>query len=111
MDHRIAESAWKDFRALREEALRRLCERALGEVGAALDAPSRSEHERFLDVFAIVTDRNEHIARAFDDPRRSRLLIHLAAMRDLGLLSPDLVSRAGPELRELILRVQSHNRR
>lgn len=106
MDHQVSESAWRDFRVLREEALRLLCERALSEVRAVLDAPGRSEHERFLDLLETVIDRNRDIARAFDNPRRSGIVGHLAAMRDLGLLTPELVARRGPEFRDLVSRVE-----
>jgi len=106
MDRPISESAWRDFRVLREGALRLLCERALSEVRDALDASGRSEHERFLDVYEAVIDRNEDIARAFDNPRRSWVAAHLAAMRDLGLLTPELVEQSGPELRDLISRLK-----
>ena len=102
----ISESGWRDFRKLREEALRLLCERALVEVRAAADAPERSEHQRFLDVLETVVERNEDIARAFDNPRRSAVIPHLVAMWDLELLSPDLVSKSGSELRKIISRVE-----
>ena len=106
MAHSISESAWKDFRALREEALRLLCERALGEVRTAIEVPGRSEHERFRDVLRIVNRRNVDVARAFDNPRRSGVVAHLVAMRNLELLTPELVGRCGPALRDLIHKVE-----
>jgi transposase InsO family protein len=41
----------------------------------------RSAHQRYLDIFEIVQQRNREMARMFDDPRRSRALLMLGGTR------------------------------
>jgi hypothetical protein len=69
--------------------LERFCERALGEVREASVTPDKNFHERFLAVYKLVRERNEDIARGFDDPRRSRAFSQLAVMQSLGLVEPE----------------------
>jgi hypothetical protein len=89
----LPESDWRLFRQLREVALERLCKRALEEVaGVARDAP-RTYHERYLNVFRLLKERDREIAHAFYDPRRSRMIRKLAAMHASGLLEPGELAR------------------
>ncbi len=97
-----SESDWKVFRKLREPALERYCERVLDEVDRISSDASRSHHERYLEVFQLLGDRNEMLARAFDDPRRSQMLRQLAAMHALHLLEADELARFPPDIRESI---------
>ncbi len=97
-----SESDWKVFRKLREPALERYCERVLDEVGRISSDASRSHHERYLELFQVLGDRNEMLARAFDDPRRSQMLQQLAAMHALDLLQADELARFDPEIQERI---------
>ena len=89
----VPESDWKIFRELRELALERFCKRVLEELERLHLNVSRSHHERFLDVFELLQDRNEELAHAFDDPRRSRMIVQLAAIHAHGLLEPDELAR------------------
>ncbi len=97
-----SESDWKVFRKLREPALERYCERVLDEVDRISSDSSRSHHERYLDVFQLLGERNEMLARAFDDPRRSQMLRQLAAMHALHLLEADDLARFDPEIQDRI---------
>jgi hypothetical protein len=82
----IPESDWRQFRRLREVALERWCDRTLQEiVRLAADASSGS-HQRYLAIYELIQRRDRDMARAFDDPRRSRALQQLSAMHALGLL-------------------------
>ena len=102
MAHGFPESDWKIFRELRQVALERFCKRVLDEVERfRLDA-SRSHHERYLDLYRWLQDRDEELAHAFNDPRRSRMLWKLAAIHAYGLLDSDELARFTPETRETI---------
>ncbi len=98
----IPESDWKLFRQLREVALDRFCKRVLDELDPLRRDTTRSHHERFLDVFDFLLRRNKALARAFDDPRRSRMIDQLAAMHAEGLLEPDEVTRFTARTRQAI---------
>lgn len=98
----MTESDWKHLRKLRPVALDRLCESALGEVASLLAKDDLSNHERFLEVFRRVLDRNEDIAMAFDDVRRSNADARLAAMCGLGLLRPDELAQFTEETQRFV---------
>ena len=102
MAHGVRESDWKAFRQLRESALDRFCRRILGEVEDLIQDGSRSHHERYRDLFRLLRDRDEEVARAFDDPRRSQMLWQLAVICRLGLLEPNEFARFSPETREAV---------
>ena len=89
MISKVAESDWKRFHRLREEALDRFCQRILEEVAGILSGPDRSHHEKFLEAHRILMIRNEEMAKAFDAPARSRTILQLALIHDLGLLGPN----------------------
>lgn len=102
MAHVFPESDWKIFRELRELALDRFCRRVLEELeNLCRDAP-RSHHERYLDVFRLLRDRDDELAHAFNDPRRSRMIAQLAAMHAHGLLEPDELTRFTAQTRDTI---------
>jgi hypothetical protein len=87
--HDFPESDWKVFRELREVALDRFCRRVVDEIEPLrLNAP-RSHHERYLDLLRLLQERDQEIANAFDDPRRSQMIFQLAAMHACGLLEPE----------------------
>ena len=100
MSHGFPESDWKIFRELREIALQRFCERILGEAKNLAADTSDTAHERFLKLYTHVNDQNYEIARAFDDPKRSSMLIQLSAMCRHNLLEPGELSRFSTETRE-----------
>ena len=91
--HDVPESDWKVFRELRQRALERFCQRALEEVRTILGHSSQSHHNRYLDVFRLLRTRDDELARAFNDPRRSRMIIQLAAIHAHGLLEPRELER------------------
>ena len=111
MPHNVPESDWKDFRELRELALQRFCERVLEELQPLTHDRSRSHHERYLAVFRLIRERDEQLAHAFNNPARSRMILQLAAIRALGLLSPDELERFTPETRSIVESVAKESSR
>ncbi|HEY5619044.1 MAG TPA: hypothetical protein VIK60_13965 [Vicinamibacterales bacterium] len=91
--HGFTESDWKVFRELQRLALERFCKRTLEEVQAILGDSSRSHHDRYLAVFRLLRRRDEELAIAFNDPRRSRMIGQLVAIYTHGLLEPDELQR------------------
>ena len=102
MEHEVTEADWKVFRKVRGPALERFCERILDEVEAIRVDASRSYHERYRAVFNLLRKRDDQLARAFDDPRRSQMVIQLANMYALDLLAPEELERFTPETRARI---------
>jgi hypothetical protein len=91
--HGVPESDWKVFRELRQQALERFCRRVLEEVQIILKNGSGKYHERYLKVYRLLRARDDELADAFNDPRRSRMINQLAAIHALGLLEASDVER------------------
>ena len=102
MQHEFPESDWKTFGELRLVALERFCKRVLDEVPRLLLDTERSYHQRYLELFRWLGERNDELAQAFDDPRRSQVFWQLAAIYAYGLLKPDEFARFTPHTREHI---------
>jgi hypothetical protein len=102
MRHEFPESDWNTFSELRLVALERFCKRVLDEVSRFPFDTERSHHQRYLELFHWLGERNDELARAFDDPRRSQMLWQLAAIYAYGLLKPDEFARFTPHTRERI---------
>ena len=88
MNHLPPETDWKRFRKLREEALDRLCRRTLESVEGLCSDEKGTAHERYRKVWRVLRAADEDIQRAFDDPRRSQMLLQLALMNALRLVEP-----------------------
>ena len=109
MVYEIKEADWKLLRRLHRVALERFCRRAIEEISAATSDRSGDYHSRFLEVFALVNERNRGLARTFDDLRRSNATLLLAGMMEERLLSEEEFSQFGPETRnsvEALLRLR-----
>ena len=100
--HDFPESDWKVFRQLREVALDRFCRRVLDEIEPLRLNASRSHHERYLDVLRLLQERDQELADAFDDPRRSQMILQLGAMHAYGLLEPEELARFTPRTRATV---------
>jgi len=98
----IAESDWKVLRRVHPLALDRYCERVLAEIERVTHNRAQSNHQRYLDVFKIIEQRDREMARIFDDPKRSNALTMLARLRSDGLLTEDEFSSLSPETRSAI---------
>lgn len=102
MSRDFPESDWKVFRKLREVALERFCERVLGDIGRIASNGTKSHHARYLEIYRLVEQRDEELADAFNDPRRSRAVLQLVAMHSHGLLTQDELLAFTPETRETV---------
>ena len=91
--HEFPESDWKVFRELRELALERFCKRVLEDLQPLLRNTSRNHHQRYLDVNRFLQARDKELAHAFDDSRRSRMIVQLAAIAAYRLLEPHELER------------------
>jgi hypothetical protein len=96
------ERDWKVFREPREVALERLCERALRDAKAVIESSSKTHHERFLELYTLVDERDRDIARGFDGAKRSAMIGQLAIIHRLGLLEAGEMDRFSAGTRETI---------
>lgn len=98
----IPERDWKRVRSLKPTALDRFCARVLAECSELIGTPGQTNHERYLALFAHLQRRNEDLAAAFDDLRRSTGIPQLAQMRKHGLVTDDEFRGFSHETREKV---------
>ena len=96
------EPDWRVFRELRNAALERFCHRVLSELDRFRQDDSRSYHEQYIALYRWLQDRDDEIASAFNDPRRSRMLQQLAVIVGLDLLKPQELARFSEATREIV---------
>jgi len=87
MSHEFPESDWKLLRKFHELAVERYCQRVLVELDHLRSDSTKSAHQRYLDIYKLIDDRDNEIAQTFNDSRRSTALIELCAIRSLELIS------------------------
>lgn len=97
------EADWKVLRSVKDAALNRLCERILDESRRVMDDGSLTAHQRYLKLFKLIQDRDDDIAMAFNDMRRSRAMNRISWIRYLDLLTEEEWERFSPRTRETAL--------
>jgi hypothetical protein len=107
----LPEADWKAFRKLREVVLERFCERILGEMRTILPDTAQTSHARYRAAYELIQDRDDQIARAFNNPRRSVALSQLAMMVSLDLVSQDELQSFTPRTRSVIEILRQPTRR
>ncbi|HVG44749.1 MAG TPA: hypothetical protein VM890_08460 [Longimicrobium sp.] len=87
---------------MRQAALDRYCARVLDECAAVIQDTSKTHHERYLRLFRTLDKRDDDLASAFNDFRRSTAIIQLAQIHRLGVVTDEELRRFSKETRELV---------
>jgi hypothetical protein len=101
----IPESDWKYLRDLKDKLLDTLCKRINDEASQIVNNPHLSQHEKFLRLFRHVKEKNEIVAKCFDDRRRSNLVLKMLWLREEHLLTEIHMSRLTEETGRKIAQV------
>ncbi len=101
-DRGIPEADWKILRQLHPILLDRFCRRVLDEIQGAAADPSRTPHQAYLAVFDLIRRRDEELANAVADMRRSMAVIRICQMRSLGLMTEEEFGRFSEETRTIV---------
>jgi len=96
----FAERDWKHLRSVHEPALQRFCTRVLADAAAIIQRSETSAHERYLQLSYLLHDRNDEMATAFDDLRRSTGLQRLIAMVGLDVVSREELAGFSPDVQK-----------
>ena len=96
----FTERDWKHLRHVHTIALDRFCTQVLEEAIGIAHATGPSAHERYLQLFDFLLDRNEAMGMAFDDMRRSTGLQRLTAMAGLNLLTSEELAGFNSDVQE-----------
>jgi len=94
------EHDWRLLRVVHRTALDRYCTRVLEECVATIRGTDISPHDRYLRLFRLLKERDESIATAFDDLRRSTAIQRLAAMIALGVIPDEELGRFSATTRD-----------
>ena len=92
MSRDFPESDWRHFKKVHSVLLERYCARVLADLIAESSASEGTAHKKYLRVYKLIDERNEDMARAFDDFRRSTAVMQLGIMRRMGLLTDEDLS-------------------
>lgn len=101
MTRDIRESDLKLFRQLYPVARDRLCESVIRDIMRIASDGTKTPHQRYLNIFELVRERNRLLAEAFDNPRRSTALFQLAIFHSHGLLTAKESARFSLEARDI----------
>ncbi len=96
----MTEREWRLLRSLHDTVLDRYCARVLEECEAVARDASATPHERYLRLFRLLRERDDHIAAAFNDTRRSNAIHKLAAMVAYKMVTDEELSGFTQETRE-----------
>ena len=99
----IPEPDWQRFRKIHSELCDDFCARVLAEAQSIATSSEGSPHKRYLRLFRLIERRDDELARAFNDIRRSTALQQLFMLRGLGLLTDEHIRSFTPET-QLVLR-------
>jgi hypothetical protein len=96
----LPERDWRLLRSLHDVALDRYCTQVLEECAAVTRATESSAHEKYLRLFRLIKARDNSIAGAFNDLRRSTAIQRLAGMMLLGVVTDEDLAPFSQSTRE-----------
>lgn len=96
----LPERDWRLLRSVHRAALDRYCARVLEECATIIQDTKSSSHDRYVRLFRLVKERDENVAAAFDDLRRSTAIQRLGSMILLGAVTDEELSQFSRETRE-----------
>ena len=96
----LPESDWRTLRSLHRTALDRYCTRVLDDCRAVIEDTGTPLHDRYLRLFRLIKNRDQSMAAAFDDLRRSTAIERLAAMILLGVVTDEDLGQFSPATRD-----------
>ena len=107
MSPHIPESDWRHFKRVHNELLERYCARVLDELAPILKSADGTAHDRYIRAYKLLKNRDQDLARAFDDFRRSTAVLQLAIMRRMRLLTDEDLSVFSAQTQEQVRGITS----
>lgn len=105
----IPEADWKVFRQLHPVALERFCAAVLAQAQQLAAPQNRSAHERYLELYRLLDQRNKSCADLFDDFRRSTALLQLVAIKRDGWITDEEMLRFSQETQDFVTTLLSND--
>ena len=103
----VPEKDWKRLQQLKPVVLDRFCERILREAISLANAPGGTPHQRYRKVYRFIDEKDDDVARAFNDHRRSTALAKIMHIYKLGLFTEEEFASFSEETRKLVVELAS----
>jgi hypothetical protein len=98
----MLERDWRHLRRLERAALDRYCARVLDDVAAMVGDTESTPHERYLRLYQLLRERDDALAAAFNDLRRTTAIPRLTSWVRLALLTDEEFAGFSLETRETV---------
>lgn len=105
--HDFPEKDWRIFRELREGALERFYVSILAEASTVANDAARPPHDRYVNLWKLLKERDRELSNAFDNPRRSTALQQLLWLLRLDLIDDEDLERFSEETRKKVATILS----
>lgn len=96
----MKDSDWKKFKLIKEKAIEQFCTQALNEFEQVILNTGESAHDRYLQLYKLVRDRDKEMALIFDDHSKSKAPIQLMIIRSHGFADEALLAELSDEFRD-----------
>jgi hypothetical protein len=102
MSKDFPEQDWKIFRGLAEVALDRFCARVLAEISAVVADTSKSNHDRYGEIYGLIRNRDRELGQTFDCMSRSKASLQLLLMVRLDLITEEELEQFSDSTRKYV---------
>ncbi|KGK42372.1 hypothetical protein LH51_07540 [Nitrincola sp. A-D6] len=96
----MKESDWQKFNVIKEKAIEQFCTQTLNEFEGVIANTGESAHDRYLQLYQLVRNRDKEMAFIFDGHSRSKAPIQLMVIRSHGLADEALLAELSDEFRD-----------
>ncbi len=96
----MKESDWKIFKQIKQKAIETFCRQALDEFEEVINDSTEHVHDRYLQLYELIQNRDKQMQLLFDDHSRSKAPMQLLMLRSQGLVDEELLGKLSEELRE-----------
>jgi hypothetical protein len=93
----MKESEWKKFKTLKRNCLERNCNSVLEEAQTICKLTEKSNHDRYLNLYELIRDRDKELGKAFDELSRCKADYQLMMMYRMQLVEEDELEEFEPE--------------
>ena len=96
----MKESDWKIFKQIKQKAFETFCRQALDEFEEVINDSTEHVHDRYLQLYELIQNRDKQMQLLFDDHSRSKAPMQLLMLRSHGLVDEELLGKLSEELHE-----------
>ncbi len=82
----MKEHEWKKFKKLKDVCLDRFCERVLADANSIITTNTKTNREKYYDLYKLIEDEDKRLATAFDGLSRNTAFMQLFLMHQMGLV-------------------------